>query len=624
MLTALLAALLATGTAACAGTGTDNTPTSETAEQDNASAAESIETVETGQGAENADNTESGETGPTTDTEKQGDAPQSSQTEEQTETSTAPAQQSFEETDKAVWFSQAAGFYTASLEVELKTADGAGEIHYTTDGTIPDETSPVYTEPISIIADSGTFPRTVCVQAVEVYDDGTVSDPVGHHYFVNSNISDRFTTLVFAVSGDPEQLTEEPDGIFYGDNYEDRGRESEREVYLEAYSPEGEQLLAQYAGVRIYGGASRESAVKSMKLFARKAYDTDNGKFKLNVFGTEDADGKVISKYDKLVLRNAGNDFQFAYMRDELGQTLAKAAGFSDYEAVVPAVGYLNGKYYGFYWLHESYCDDYFKKKYGDADGEFVITSGSEQQKWDSSDDEGVYKDEYQTMYDQIKGLDLTQDENYAQVTACIDVENYLDYYAFNLYLSNKDWPQNNYKCYRYEPAEGEEYGTGVFDGRWRYLLHDVDYTFGLYDQRETKANYDTLKQVMKESSDRYAPLFTALMEREDCRQYFVEKMLEYMNGALSTASILETFDELSELRDTELSYYYEYLESLRNNGDDSVWTRSSHLQEYTQQIKNFAASRPDYMAKFLQDDLGVTVTKTDDGQYVLERMQSE
>jgi hypothetical protein len=151
-----------------------------------------------------------------------------------------------------------------------------------------------------------------------------------------------------------------------------------------------------------------------------------------------------------------------------------------------------------------------------------------------------------------------------------------------------------------------------------------VDYTFGLYDQRETKANYDTLKQVMKESSDRYAPLFTALMEREDCRQYFVEKMLEYMNGALSTASILETFDELSELRDTELSYYYEYLESLRNNGDDSVWTRSSHLQEYTQQIKNFAASRPDYMAKFLQDDLGVTVTKTDDGQYVLERMQSE
>jgi hypothetical protein len=29
-------------------------------------------------------------------------------------------------------------------------------------------------------------------------------------------------------------------------------------------------------------------------------------------------------------------------------------------------------------------------------------------------------------------------------------------------------------------------------------------------------------------------------------------------------------------------------------------------------------------MAKFLQDDLGVTVTKTDDGQYVLERMQSE
>jgi hypothetical protein len=356
-----------------------------------------------------------------------------------------------------------------------------------------------------------------------------------------------------------------------------------------------------------------------MKLFARKSYDPDHGKFKLNIFGTLDADGDEINKYDKLVLRNAGNDFQFAYMRDELAQTLAKAAGFSDYEAVVPAVGYLNGSYYGFYWLHESYCDDYFKEKYGDAPGEFVMTSGSEQQKWDSNDDEGAYKDEYQRLYDKIKALDLTQDENYAQVTAAIDVENYLDYYAFNLYLSNKDWPQNNYKCYRYEAAEGEAYGTGVFDGRWRYLLHDVDYTFGLYDQKETKANYDTLKQVMDESSDRYAPLFTALMEREDCRTYFAKKMLEYMNGALSTAGILETLDDLCSQRDEELTYYYQYLEGLRNNGDDSIWTRSSHLQGYVQQIRDFAASRPAYMAKFLQEDLSVTVTKTDDGQYVLE-----
>lgn len=531
----------------------------------------------------------------------------------------------WEKTDQAVWFNYAAGFYTASMQIELKSADGAGEIHYTTDGTIPDADAPVYEAPIPLSADSSGFPRAVCIQAAVVYEDGTVSQPVAHNYFVNTRLDERFTTLVFAVAGDPAELTEGPDGIFYGENYSERGKESERQVYVEAYTPDGERILAQYAGVRIYGGASRESSVKSMKLFARKSYDPDNGTFKLNVFGTVNAAGEVIKKYDKLVLRNAGNDFQFAYIRDELAQTLAKAAGFQDYEAVVPAVGYLNGKYYGYYWLHESYCDEYFKQKYGNAAGEFIVIEGGEQYKSTSDDEaENASADEYQKAYRELSSLDLTQEENYARVTDRIDVENYLDYYAYNIYVSNKDWPNNNYKCYRYEPTEGEAAGTGVYDGRWRYLLHDVDYTFGLYDQRETKANYDTLKDVMTEGGDRYAPLFTALMEREDCRQYFVQKTLEYMNGALSTASILDIFDELSQTRAAELSYYYEYLESLRNNGDDSIWSRSSHLQEYTQQIRDFAAARPEYMVKFLQKDLGVVITQNEDGIYELERMQKE
>lgn len=549
------------------------------------------------------------------------------QTTADTPETTEPSEtlQSWEETDQAVWFSHASGFYRESISVALRTADGAGEIHYTTDGSIPDAASPVYEEPVRLAAGTSDFPDAVCIQAAAVYDDGTVSQPVAHHYFVNTKIDGRFTTLVFAVSGDPADLTQAPDGIFFGGNYGDRGRDSERAVYVEAYSADGERLLAQYAGVRVYGGASREASVKSMKLFARKSYDPDNGKFRLSVFGTEDAAGDVITKYDKLVLRNAGNDFQFAYIRDELAQTLAEAAGFSDYEAVVPAVGYLNGAYYGYYWLHESYCDDYFKEKYGDAEGAFVIIEGGEQYKNDSDDEaENAAADEYRKTYRELCALDLTQEEHYGRVAAFMDVENYLDYYAFNIYVSNKDWPNNNYKCYRYEPLEGETAGTGVFDGRWRYLLHDVDYTFGLYDQRETKANYDTLAQVMKEGDDRYAPLFTALMERADCRTYFVEKTLEYMNGALSTASVLDTFEELSQERDTELSYYYEYLEDLRNSGDESIWTRSSHLEQYTQQIRDFAAARPEYMVKFLQNDLGAVISKNADGIYVLDSMSGE
>ncbi len=580
-------------------------------------------TAQTDENADAGDQTEAdGDSAGETDAETETDNESENETETETDVETDAT--TWEETDEAVWFSLSAGFYTETIDVELKAADG-GEIHYTTDGTIPDETSPVYEGAIRVYADSSDFPMATCIQAVVVYEDGTVSDPVGHNYFTNTGLDDRFTTLVFAVSGAPDELTEGPDGIFYGDNYSQRGAESEREIYLEVYESDGTRLIAQYAGVRIFGGASRESSIKSMKLFARKSYDSDYGSFNLSVFNSLDATGTIIDRYDKLVLRNAGNDFQFAYIRDELAQTLAGLAGFSDYEAVVPAVGYLNGEYYGFYWLHESYCDDYFKDKYGDADGEFVVIEGTEQYKNDSDDEvESAQGSSYQEFYESVIDLDLTDDANYALVESTIDVENYLDYYAFNIYISNKDWPQNNYKCYRYVAEEGESYGTGVYDGRWRYLLHDLDYSFGLYDQKETKANYDCLKQILKEGSERYSPLFTALMQRDDCREYFVEKMLEYMNGALSTSSILETFEEMSDERSTELAYYYDYLESLRNAGDDTIWSQSDHLQWYIDQIEDFAASRPEYMVKFLTSDLNVEIEQNDDGTYELVSMGAE
>ena len=114
-----------------------------------------------------------------------------------------------------------------------------------------------------------------------------------------------------------------------------------------------------------------------------------------------------------------------------------------------------------------------------------------------------------------------------------MDVENYLDYMAYNIYLCNQDWPNNNVRCYRYFTTEGESYGEAPYDGRWRYLLHDIDYTYGLYGQQEVLNSYDTLKQVLSSPGPRRSPLFAALMERADCREYFVRKSLDYGAGAL-------------------------------------------------------------------------------------------
>ena len=366
-------------------------------------------------------------------------------------------------------------------------------------------------------------------------------------------------------------------------------------------------IFEQAAGIRPYGGASRGSSIKSMKLFARKEYDPYHGKFELDAFGTVGADGEIMNKYDKLVLRNYGNDLQFAFIRDELNQRLVAQAGYSNGEAVVPAVVYLNGKYYGLFYLHESYCDDFFKDKYGGStEGHYEVLEGNEQRKSEDDDDQEnvAAAEEYNFMYNYFAYADMTVDMHFDELCAFMDVENYLQYYAYNIYINNNDWPQNNYKCYRYYAAEDEAYGTGETDGRWRFLFHDMDFSMGLYDSKETIANYNNLKHIMRPKDDRYSPLFTNLMQREDCRQFFLDEMDRLMNGTLSEKNINAVLDSMLAERESEMIYFFEHLEELKRT-DDTIWIWYEGYLERTDNIRKFAKERKAYMEKYLQEQFG-------------------
>ncbi|MCR5830395.1 MAG: CotH kinase family protein [Lachnospiraceae bacterium] len=504
-------------------------------------------------------------------------------------------------------FSNTNAFYNDTLTVSFEAPAGA-KVYYTLDCTEPTESSSLYSEVLKLEPVEGNLPDAYVLRAKALLPSGEWTGTVAKTFFVAENVKERYTTLVFSITGEPSDLTEKPDGIFYGRNYKERGRESEREVYIEALGPDGYPEIGQFGGVRIYGGYSRQYSIKSMKLFARKSYDPDHGTFKINDFGTKALDGseKTINKYDKLVLRDAGNDFQFCFLRDELSQTLCKKAGFDIYEAVVPAAAYLNGKYYGLFWLHENYCDEYFKQKFGkDAPGEFVVLEGSDQNKKDDDDEfTQKYVNEYNEAYNKFINMDLTNDANYKALNEFMDVNGFLDFFAWNISLNNWDWPNNNYKVMRYVPAEGDTYSEGVFDGRYRFLPHDMDYSYGLYGQDTTQPYYDTLRVVMNSRDNRYSPLFTKLMEREDCKEYFKNKTIEFFEGALSKDSIIESYNMLHESRSTELDYYYDHIDQLRKKGDFSLWCNPGSYYDSEAQLIAFAENRKEYALKYIERDL--------------------
>ncbi len=505
--------------------------------------------------------------------------------------------------DGSFEFEQDNRFYTNDVELTITAPSGA-KVYYTLDGREPTLDSWVYSEPIKFLTLGGDFPDAYTLRACMINPDGTQSKIAARSFLVGRGTEERFSSLVFFISGDPDDLTESPNGIMYGDNAFERGHESEREVYIEAFEADGTPIFAQYGGVRVYGGYSRNSTIKSLKLFARKLYDEDHKNFKIDAFQTPklgEDDGDVIKKYDKLVLRNGGNDLQFGFIRDELSQTLVKKAGFDTYEAVVPVVVYLNGSYYAFHWLHENYCDKYFKERFGDGDGEFVVLEGTDQEKDDDDEIQDIV-DDYNAHYNRFINSDLKNDAVYNELCNYIDINSYLDFFAWNIAINNWDWPNNNFKCYKYVKAEGEAARDGVFNGKWRFLPHDMDYTYGIYDQAKAKENYNTLRVVMDENNERYSPLFTKLMERADCRAYFRAKTLEFINGALSEQSIKEEYEKLHESRRKELLKYYDFLEILNRRGDWTIWTRPENYANNEKQIYTFAEKRAGYVLKYMDE----------------------
>jgi hypothetical protein len=508
---------------------------------------------------------------------------------------------------EAISFSLTDSFYPGDISLEI-LGGSQGNIYYTTDGTDPDEEKTLYEKPISLNA--GEEIKVVSVKAKAFYEDGSQSPTIVHTYFIGDSIESRFDTLVFSVTTDPYNLYDNEYGILVEGklredyvkehpwekidppapaNYNLRGRESEREVYLEVFEPDGTKIASQNAGIRAYGGWSRASLQKSIKIYTRKDYDEENNKLRYEFFPSKlTYNGSPADAFNRLVLRNSGNDNGFGFIRDELFQTLAAQAGYADYEAVRPATLYIDGNYQGVYWLHEVYCDDYFDENYGNYDGSFSILEGGETYKnQDTEDDNTQQISDYEAMY-AYSTKDLTDDATYKELCKLLDVENYLSYYALQVYIGNEDWPHNNYKTYRYYTTEGEEYREAPFDGKWRYMLHDLDFTFAIYG---TGAYVDNIQKYLGSNGEirQECPLFGQLMQREDCREIFIKKTMDLINGAFAPDNINRVLGEMNDSRLNEQKNMYH-----KNLLAD--WVEFEQLEGRMEEIRTYGYQRAEHI----------------------------
>ena len=518
-----------------------------------------------------------------------------------------------------VKFPQKKTFYSEDVDVELTSDNGNAVIYYTTDGNDPTEKSKLYSEPIHLTAKN----RETCTTVKAIAVDGEEkSDIAVKSYIVGRNVEQRFSddTLVFVLSSDEYNLYDYYNGIavegylrdeflkneYKGGeinptapaNYNMGGRESERPMYVEVFDSKGEQLISQAAGARVVGGYSRAVDQKSWRLIARNLYSEGNGKFKYPFFtGNTDGYGNFLTRYDRVTLRNGANDREFAGLRDELTMTLAAEAGFPDTQAVTPAAVFLNGEYYGYAWLHEAYSEDYLEMMYGGSKENFRIVGSKELEVESDNEEDAQAIADWQRVVE-LAEKDLTFDIYFNEFCQKVDIDNLMMYYAMQIYVDNKDWPGNNFKVWRYYPADGEITDSPYLDGKWRFLLFDAEYAWGLYG-----AGYsdDTLRAVLTGKHMQGAShILRGLLYRKDMQEKFADTVCELTASAFSPENVKARLEELIAESDAEQMYALK-------NGNTSEWANEWTFADSRQQIRDFAEYRPTIMKNSFMRRFGIS-----------------
>ncbi|ATB28303.1 CotH kinase family protein [Melittangium boletus] len=313
-------------------------------------------------------------------------------------------------------------------------------------------------------------------------------------------------------------------------NYMQDGKDWERPVHVEWFESTGQRVLAQNAGVRIHGSGSAALPQKSLRLYAKDDYGPDT--FKAAVFPESS-----LREFKRLIVRTSGQDTLTSKLKDCALQGMLVGIGL-DLQACRPAAMYLNGEYWGLHELRERYDEYYLAQHHGLDRKKVVIVQGTGELDVGSPGDE----EPYAQLLTFVRENDLSLDENYAHVRTLMDVDNFIDYTIAEVFFGNEDWPQNNVKLWRYRTSGTPGGEPSVQDGRWRWLLYDLDLAFTSGPDSDSLARLLTDDELPEPS----VLLARKLLEVPEFKARFVSRFLWHLDNTFTEARMTARVDALA------------------------------------------------------------------------------
>jgi len=485
-------------------------------------------------------------------------------------------------------FNLPSGFYDDStIELEIIKPAPEAIIYYTLDGSIPTVNSTVYEEPLTLkdrsdeenvysandnvsikynYVPTEKVKKANVIRTIAQLPDGTLTNVVSGTYFVGLNKEKLYGNVpVISLISDPENLFDYEKGIYilgkgYDEwksdpknektesyqvqgNYSAKGKDSERPVTIE-YIPASNTTAAfsHDMGIRIKGKASRNHNQKNFRLISREEYGKKNIKYEL-IPDNMRSDGKgIVSKYKSFVLRNGGNDFLLSKIRDNVLQDLVTNQLFETQQSDLSVV-YLDGEYWGVYYVYEEYDDHYIANNY-DIDSKNVVIVKS------FSNLEDGTEEDYNAFREDIKFIqknDMSIPDNYQKANNIMDIEGLSWFAAFQAFIECKDGFLYGGNLAMWRTREPDS-SVPKADGKIRVMTYDIEYSTGIYENENTAYDINVFPELFNKNSavanKNGSKLLVSLLKNEEFKSMFINHVCDIQNIIFNDKIVNSAIDE--------------------------------------------------------------------------------
>ena len=427
-------------------------------------------------------------------------------------------------------FSIGSGFYDQNqLSLELSVPNESATIYFTLDGSIPSIHGLPYEYPIVI--NSNTV-----VRARAFLDQWVPSEIRSKTYILEDDLGEMGLPAIF-ISTDNNSFFDEDTGMYvmgpnaewqfpyFGANF---WEDWERPIHFEILEVDGSGYNAN-AGAKIFGGWSRAFPQKSLSIFSRSYLGPSS--FDYQLFPDSET-----SSYEAFVIRNSGNDWESTVLRDGFTTSLAHDLDI-DLQKYRPTILFINGEFWGIQNLREKVNEHFLSSKHSIAPEHIDLLD------LEGINDENIVhgtNSDYKILLDYLNDQDMAEPIVQNALENWIDIESYMSYQAFQIFVDNRDWPGNNIKFWR-------DHRVG---GKWRWILYDTDFSFSIWDANAY--NFNTLGFALEPNGPGWPNppwstfIFRKMMENNYFKNSFINIYCDMLNTVFQPEFISERLDSIS------------------------------------------------------------------------------